>query len=417
MFFTCPWSSPHILCHPNQLFCLSPRAPQGSRSGLLKCFVRREHDVSGSRQIFTLWMGKDHLQPSRSRFLMSVVQLRGRKLLFYLNRQCSGPPCASLESNFSSSRYELQLSNELMLFTDDGSDNEFLSTEECLKDDGDCRQNKESPTTINKSLKRLPNELGVIKYRSRMRGLLQPRRMEITLPNPSDLGSPNTLPILKRTTSVGCKKNSFPFRRTSTGISESVSTPKQTGLNFESDILDYYEVGVDRQDMSEQDNLEYPNVVDVEGILSNTEGESSGRVDDRTPTILVSEHSVSDVTRQAKSPKVIRSVLSAIRHNFDSKKVESDPEVLKPPSILLRNKSPHWNEAMRCWCLNFRGRVKLASVKNFQLVRADDPREKVVMQFGKVDTNVFILDFNPTIMSAAQAFACCLTTFPGKLIG
>lgn len=35
-------------------------------------------------------------------------------------------------------------------------------------------------------------------------------------------------------------------------------------------------------------------------------------------------------------------------------------------SVVLQNKAPHWNEGLRCWCLNFRGRVKLASVKNFQ---------------------------------------------------
>jgi hypothetical protein len=35
--------------------------------------------------------------------------------------------------------------------------------------------------------------------------------------------------------------------------------------------------------------------------------------------------------------------------------------------VVLQNKAPHWNEGLRCWCLNFRGRVKLASVKNFQV--------------------------------------------------
>ena len=69
-------------------------------------------------------------------------------------------------------------------------------------------------------------------------------------------------------------------------------------------------------------------------------------------------------------------------------------ETLQP--VCLKNKAPHWNEGLRCWCLNFRGRVKLASVKNFQLVRADDEREKVVMQFGKVDKDLYVLDFNPT---------------------
>lgn len=41
------------------------------------------------------------------------------------------------------------------------------------------------------------------------------------------------------------------------------------------------------------------------------------------------------------------------------------PQALQP--VVLQNKAPHWNEALRCWCLNFRGRVKLASVKNFQV--------------------------------------------------
>ena len=48
--------------------------------------------------------------------------------------------------------------------------------------------------------------------------------------------------------------------------------------------------------------------------------------------------------------------------------------------VELRNKPPHWNDTLRCWCLNFRGRVKLASVKNFQLIKADDPSKTIVMQ-------------------------------------
>ena len=48
--------------------------------------------------------------------------------------------------------------------------------------------------------------------------------------------------------------------------------------------------------------------------------------------------------------------------------------------VQLQNKAPHWNDTLRCWCLNFRGRVKLASVKNFQLIKADDPNKTIVMQ-------------------------------------
>lgn len=38
---------------------------------------------------------------------------------------------------------------------------------------------------------------------------------------------------------------------------------------------------------------------------------------------------------------------------------------------------------LNAYCLNFRGRVTEASVKNFQLVSDDNP-EHVVLQFGKV---------------------------------
>ena len=61
-------------------------------------------------------------------------------------------------------------------------------------------------------------------------------------------------------------------------------------------------------------------------------------------------------------------------------------ETVQDKGMMLRltNKPPQWNEGMKCWCLNFRGRVKLASVKNFQLMCSDDGAGRIVMQFGKV---------------------------------
>ena len=47
LFFSAPWQVPHLICHPSQLFCLSPRPVSGSRTGLLKCFVRRESKPPG----------------------------------------------------------------------------------------------------------------------------------------------------------------------------------------------------------------------------------------------------------------------------------------------------------------------------------------------------------------------------------
>ncbi|KAH9730221.1 Tubby-like F-box protein 3 [Citrus sinensis] len=88
--------------------------------------------------------------------------------------------------------------------------------------------------------------------------------------------------------------------------------------------------------------------------------------------------------------------------------------------LVLRNKAPRWHEQLQCWCLNFNGRVTVASVKNFQLVAslengvAGQEHENVILQFGKVGKDVFTMDYQYPI-SAFQAFAICLSSFDTKI--
>ncbi|MED6146852.1 Tubby-like F-box protein 5 [Stylosanthes scabra] len=91
-------------------------------------------------------------------------------------------------------------------------------------------------------------------------------------------------------------------------------------------------------------------------------------------------------------------------------------------SLVLRNKAPRWHEQLQCWCLNFKGRVTVASVKNFQLVAAVEPsqnnvsavdQEKVILQFGKIGKDIFTMDYRYPL-SAFQAFAICLSSFDTK---
>lgn len=92
------------------------------------------------------------------------------------------------------------------------------------------------------------------------------------------------------------------------------------------------------------------------------------------------------------------------------------------PSVILNNKAPRWHDQLQCWCLNFHGRVTVASVKNFQLVATSDPTQPnglgneatVLLQFGKVADDVFTMDFRKPL-SVFQAFAICLTSFGTKL--
>uniref|UniRef100_A0A0D9X3F4 Tubby-like F-box protein n=1 Tax=Leersia perrieri TaxID=77586 RepID=A0A0D9X3F4_9ORYZ len=111
---------------------------------------------------------------------------------------------------------------------------------------------------------------------------------------------------------------------------------------------------------------------------------------------------------------------------------EDNGEVKERP-LVLKNKVPRWHEQLQCWCLNFRGRVTVASVKNFQLIAdassessqpeqqqtqpsnsSSSDHDKVILQFGKVGKDMFTMDYRYPL-SAFQAFAICLTSFDTKL--
>uniref|UniRef100_A0A0D9VJZ9 Tubby-like F-box protein n=1 Tax=Leersia perrieri TaxID=77586 RepID=A0A0D9VJZ9_9ORYZ len=109
---------------------------------------------------------------------------------------------------------------------------------------------------------------------------------------------------------------------------------------------------------------------------------------------------------------------------FSSSSLSADlsgPVCTNEVPLVLKNKAPRWHEQLQCWCLNFRGRVTVASVKNFQLVASVDPslgvpaaeQEKVILQFGKIGKDIFTMDYRYPL-SVFQAFAICLTSFDTK---
>lgn len=120
-------------------------------------------------------------------------------------------------------------------------------------------------------------------------------------------------------------------------------------------------------------------------------------------------------------------MVASLRCPSSSNESQAETESTKSKSVatgqtLLRNKAPRWHEHLQCWCLNFHGRVTVASVKNFQLAATMDSSqpggkgdgETVLLQFGKVGDDVFTMDFRQPL-SAFQAFAICLTSFGTKL--
>jgi hypothetical protein len=93
---------------------------------------------------------------------------------------------------------------------------------------------------------------------------------------------------------------------------------------------------------------------------------------------------------------------------------------MQPPFGIetFQNRFPHWNEEMGAFCLNFGGRVRLASVKNFQIMHGNEHPESsesdTLMQFGRVDKDTFHLDVQFPF-SPLQSFAAAATSFYGKL--
>ncbi|KAI3428445.1 hypothetical protein D9Q98_007272 [Chlorella vulgaris] len=424
MFFSRPWEVAHLICHPTQLFCLSPRNVTGSRSGLLKCFVRRESGTGGKR--FTFHIGKDATQPQRSRFLMAAKPGGRDEMHLYLNSRCEGQPCARLRCNMFATQYKLTLSEDLQLEPTGTSRTRRQAAADAdsaaaarrgqfsrlsswgpeaaaeaaeavaavaaqrrrwqqqQQEEQQLREGEGRPQT------RL-DQLGVdcfadLHYQARVKGFMQPRRMRVLLPHPSLLFYDQQLPHLSRRCSE------------SDAMAAAIAGMSVTGRS---------ETGASTAASSCASPEASPQPAAVVGLSSATAG-----------THAVEETAVGFVGPCRASSGRLARLLSSSRPRRgqllrQQKTVPAD-EGLQP--VVLQNKAPHWNEGLRCWCLNFRGRVKLASVKNFQLVRGNDPAERVVMQFGKAEQDAFILDFNPTVLTALTAFGLVLSTFDSKFL-
>lgn len=436
----------------------------GSRSGLLKCFVVREPPSKGGSRKFKLFLGKDPQQPHRARFLLCALQLSRQRVEFYLNSACQGEPCGVLTANAFASKYTLNLADSVELVPEPshasgdasssptrGSGSHQAGSHASMSPSGGSVPPGEfswgevatklpcPETTLITG--EAPRVLAQLQYRARVKGLMQPRRMHVVLPNTRQLACRDSLPQLSRTLTKsssmgGSTAGSAAAARAEAAVAAS-STPRspatasspisrQPSLNKPSAVAalerpsdaQCMRYGLESSAMPRNDVDIDPIDVDEEGP-STSHGGALGSNAAPAPVVPLAsgeEEEDTEVTSSTNSmlhkllgPCAGRGAGGLLQH----KTVPID-EMLQP--MCLKNKAPHWNEGLRCWCLNFRGRVKLASVKNFQLVREDDSREKVVMQFGKVDKDAYVLDFNPTVLTAVQALAISLSTFNPKVL-
>ena len=85
---------------------------------------------------------------------------------------------------------------------------------------------------------------------------------------------------------------------------------------------------------------------------------------------------------------------------------------------MLATKPPEYDEELKAYTLDFKGRVKEASVKNFQLVVWDHNTDlrgsDLVLQFGKIDNDTYALDFAYPL-NVVTAFSVALASIDTKL--
>jgi hypothetical protein len=287
----------------------------------------------------------------------------------------------------------------------------------------------------------IPPLLMSLRYRARVRGLMQPRRMDAALPNPSFMANGSgTLPKMHNRPSLEHISSVAVLERPqaattalegSSAATAAVASPSAQGVAVAED-----DNGAGPSNTSPSSSAYTSLAASPEGPvpLAAAPLPSSGGAS--AATAAAPAPNAAAVTQAAPLWRRILG-LEGIRPASHQRQRHSTTNAISAAGstsdfsllharrgatfdesalpVCLVNKSPHWNEALRCWCLNFRGRVKLASVKNFQLVKDGDEEAKVSMQFGKFDKELFILDFNPMTLSAIQAFAIALTTFDSKV--
>ena len=83
--------------------------------------------------------------------------------------------------------------------------------------------------------------------------------------------------------------------------------------------------------------------------------------------------------------------------------------------VVVRTRRPKWNAKMEAWTMDFKGRAKLASKKNFILTDPNDESDRVLMLFGKVTKNRWSLDYAPPLNPLTCLFVA-LSAFSSKLV-
>nr|XP_046913256.1 GATA zinc finger domain-containing protein 14-like [Dermatophagoides farinae] len=142
------------------------------------------------------------------------------------------------------------------------------------------------------------------------------------------------------------------------------------------------------------------NTSDDDDDLENQIGSSSS-----SPSIIMDRNNGSKSIKMEKK-KIKNEKYRRQKYGDD----DDDDDNEKSKRFVLHNKAPLWNEISQVYQLDFGGRVTQESAKNFQI----EYQGRQVMQFGRIDTNAYTLDFEYPF-SAVQAMAVALANVTQRL--
>ncbi len=108
----------------------------------------------------------------------------------------------------------------------------------------------------------------------------------------------------------------------------------------------------------------------------------------------------------------------SLSHALELARRRELPPAAEKKVAIMCTKAPEWDESIKAHTLDFQGRVREASVKNFQLVaydhNADRAGGELLLQFGKMEEDVYALDFTYPF-NVEAAFAVALASVDTKL--
>ncbi|CAF1300034.1 unnamed protein product [Adineta ricciae] len=124
---------------------------------------------------------------------------------------------------------------------------------------------------------------------------------------------------------------------------------------------------------------------------------------------------------ESKDPREITVLLhntgDTIREFQNNETIIDEWRAGRSNSLLeFKNKYPKFNEESKIYTIGFlNNRVKQPSHKNFQIISSNEQgKEIVILQFGRIDENDFVLDFRYPF-TTIDAFAIALSSFHNRI--